>query len=171
MPASLIFVYINLIMITLKPLNLDNFWELSQLKIGGEQERYIPDNLFLMAMSKVLPGSEPLGVYDGDLPVGFLLHGPDAAEDAHWIHIMMIDESRQGKGYGKAAFLKLLEEIKRNRKVRRVLLAVNKGNAGAVAIYEKLGFRFNGQRFDEREWAVKVYRNLLNEEYLMELAC
>ena len=36
-------------------------------------------------------------------------------------------------------------------------------------MYIKLGFKFNGQRFNEKEWAVKIYQKLLNEEYLMEL--
>jgi diamine N-acetyltransferase len=156
-------------MIELKPLTVDNFWDAIELKINREQEQYIPDNTFLIAMAKVLPHCIPLIIYDDNKNVGFLMYGLDENQNSYWIHIMMIDEKYQGKGYAKESFQKILSEIKKDKNVHKIVLAVNKGNINAVKMYENLGFKFNGQRFDENKWAVKIYQKLLNEEYIMEL--
>ena len=156
-------------MIELKPVTIDNFWDVIEIKINKEQEQYIPDNIFLIAMSKIIPQCIPLAIYSDSIVVGFLMYGLDEDKENYWIHIMMIGDNHQGKGYAKESFQKILYEIKKDKSVHKILLAVNKGNINAVKIYEKLGFRFNGQRFDEKEWAVKIYQKLLNEEYIMEL--
>ena len=156
-------------MIELKPVTIDNFWDVIGIKINKEQEQYIPDNIFLIAMSKIIPQCIPLAIYSDSIVVGFLMYGLDENKENYWIHIMMIGDNHQGKGYAKESFQKILSEIKKDKGVHKILLAVNKGNINAVKIYEKLGFRFNGERFDEKEWAVKIYQKLLNEEYIMEL--
>ena len=156
-------------MIEFKPVSLDNFWDVIDIKINKEQEQYIPDNIFLLAISKIIPHCIPLAVYNDNIVIGFLMYGLDESRENYWIHIMMMDDKHQGKGYAKETFRKILSEIKKDKSVHKILLAVNKGNINAVKIYEKLGFKFNGQRFDEREWAVKIYQKLLNEEFIMEL--
>ena len=156
-------------MIELKPVTIDNFWDVIEIKINKEQEQYIPDNIFLIAMSKIISQCIPLAIYSNNIVVGFLMYGLDENKENYWIHIMMIGDNHQGKGYAKESFQKILSEIKKDKSVHKILLAVNKGNINAVKIYEKLGFRFNGERFDEKEWAVKIYQKLLNEEFIMEL--
>ena len=156
-------------MIELKPVTINNFWDVIEIKINKEQEQYIPDNIFLIAMSKIIPQCIPLAIYNDNVVVGFLMYGLDENKENYWIQIMMIGDKHQGKGYAKESFRKILSEIKKDTSVHKILLAVNKGNINAVKIYEKLGFRFNGQRLDEKEWAVKIYQKLLNEEYIMEL--
>lgn len=156
-------------MIELKPVTIDNFRDIANLKINKEQEQYIPDNIFLIAISNIIPQCIPLAIYNDNVAVGFSMYGPDENRESYWIHIMMIDEKHQGKGYARESFQKILSEIQKDKSVKKIILAVNKGNLNAVKIYEKYGFKFNGQKLDEKEWAVKIYRELLNEEYLMEL--
>ena len=156
-------------MVDLRPITLDNFWDVIEIKISKEQEQYIPDNIFLIAMSKIMSQCIPMAIYSNDTVIGFLMYGLDESKENYWIHIMMIGEKHQGKGYAKESFQKILTEIKKDKNIHKILLAVNKGNINAIKIYEKLGFRFNGHRLDEREWAVKIYQKLLNEEYIMEL--
>ena len=156
-------------MIELKPVTINNFCDVIETKINKEQEQYIPDNIFLMAMSKIMPQCIPLAIYNDNIVVGFLMYGPDENKENYWIHIIMIGDKHQGKGYAIESFKKILSEIKKDKSVHKILLAVNKGNLNAIKIYEKFGFKFNGQRLDEKEWAVKIYQELLNEEYIMEL--
>jgi diamine N-acetyltransferase len=153
-------------MIALKPVTMDNFWDVIELKIHKNQEQYIPDNIFLLAQAKIQPECIPLAIYDDDVAVGFLMYGHD---EHYWIYILMLDNKYQGKGYAKEAFKTLLHEIKKDKTRHKILLAVNKENSGAINLYEKFGFTFNGKRLDENTWAVKVYQKLLNEEYIMEL--
>jgi diamine N-acetyltransferase len=153
-------------MIVLKPVTMENFWDVITLKIHKNQEQYIPDNIFLIAQSKIQPVCIPLAIYNDDTIVGFLMYGLD---ENYWIYILMIDNKYQGKGYAKEALKTILREIKKDKNNHKVLLAVNKGNIGAIKLYEHFGFTFNGKRLDENMWAVKVYQKLLNEEYIMEL--
>ena len=156
-------------MINIQPVSIKTFAAVTQLKISAAQEEYIPDNTFLLAMSKVLPNCTPLAIFhDGEI-VGFALYGLDEDRTKYWIHIMMIDARHQGKGYAKEAFEKVLAIIQRDKTVHKIVLAVNKGNASAVQIYEKRGFVFTNIRLEEIKWAVKIYGGLLNEEYIMEL--
>ena len=58
----------------------------------------------------------------------------------------LIDASFQGKGYGSAAFPLLLERIKEEYQCSEIYLSVFKDNKLAISIYEKNGFRFNGEK-------------------------
>jgi len=156
-------------MIEFKPIIADNFREVIEIKINKEQEQFIPDNTFLIAMSKIIPKCIPLAIYSADIVVGFLMYGLAENDENYWLHIMMIDDKYQGRGYAKEAFQKILSIIKKDTNVHKVLLAVSKNNLNAIKIYEKSGFKFNGQKLEDVDWALKIYRELLNEEFIMEL--
>ena len=72
-------------------------------------------------------------IYDYDVPEYDVWH-------------MMIDESQQGKGYGRAAMQRVLEYIaaKPFGGSNRVALTCSQANAPALALYEALGFRPTG---------------------------
>ena len=68
-------------------------------------------------------------VYDYDIPEYDIWH-------------MMIDASKQGKGYGSAALKKVLDYIRTKPfgDSNRVTLTCNKENQMALSLYHKLGF-------------------------------
>ena len=65
---------------------------------------------------------------------------------------MMIDESRQNRGFGSAALNQVLEYIKTKPfgPSNRVTLTCNKDNVRALQMYKKKGFRETGEE-DEDE--------------------
>jgi len=54
-----------------------------------------------------------------------------------------LEKSRRGKGYGRRA-MDLLAETARRHGARTISLTVNKGNALALEVYRRLGFRNAG---------------------------
>lgn len=74
---------------------------------------------------------------------------------------MMIDASRQGRGYGSAALRLVLEYIKTKPfgDFNRVTLTCNKNNQVALELYHKAGFVETGEEDDEEiELSQRLYQ-------------
>ena len=86
-----------------------------------------------------------MAIYDYDIPEYDIWH-------------MMIDESQQGKGYGKAALKLLLDYIKDKPfgDSDRVALTCNKDNTVALELYKSMGFELTGNS-DEDEVELALY--------------
>ena len=91
-------------------------------------------------------GWRPVGIYDGDLPVGFSMYGffreEYPPEGRLWLDRLLIDARFQGRGYGRAALEALLERLSREYPEQDVYLSVIEGNDVATRLYEQYGFRF-----------------------------
>lgn len=86
----------------------------------------------------------PVAVSDGDRPIGFAMYGQSSAGDV-WLDRFMIDKREQGKGYGTLVLPLLLQKIKAEFGADTLYLSVNEKNKVAIALYEKMGFRFIGE--------------------------
>ena len=103
---------------------------------------------------------QPFGIYaDGEM-VGYVMVIYDYDIPEYDIWHMMIDESRQGRGFGGEALEKVLEYIKTKPfgDCGRVALTCNKDNKKAIGLYERKGFAFTGTEYDEEiEMALKLW--------------
>lgn len=57
---------------------------------------------------------------------------------------LMIDQRFQNKGYGTAALRLILDFLKREGRFHSVEVCVNRENAAALRVYEKVGFVDSG---------------------------
>ena len=73
-----------------------------------------------------------------------------------WLDRLLIDRAYQGRGYGAGAVAALLERLPKEYGKDRVFLSVYDDNQGAIRLYEKLGFAFNGE-LDTKGERVMVY--------------
>lgn len=88
-------------MINLKVINEDNFLDAFQLKLADEQEKYVSNPIRSLAQAYVYRKQcQPFGIYDGDEMVGYVMVIYDYDISEYDIWHMMIDASRQGRGYG-----------------------------------------------------------------------
>ncbi len=134
-------------MVTLRPIDKDNFWDIVSLEVDDNQRGFVTTNAVSIAQSKVQPECIPLAIYDDDTAVGFVMYCLDADDGEYWIYRLMIDRNRQGKGYAKTAMRQLLTEIARDVTRDRVVLGVHMESIPAVRLYQDLGFRFDGRVF------------------------
>jgi diamine N-acetyltransferase len=140
--------------IELRDITRDNFRKCIDLKVAEHQTRFVATNVMSIAQSKVMPELIPLGVYDGDELVGFVLHGPDAGK--WWLVRLMVGEAQQGKGYGKAAIRALVERLGHEAPEYRALyLSFVPGNERAERLYREMGFEPTGE-VDEGEIVVRL---------------
>lgn len=149
-------------MINLKVINEDNFLDAFQLKLADGQERYVSNPIRSLAQAYVYRKQcQPFGIYDGDEMVGYVMVIYDYAIPEYDIWHMMIDASRQGRGYGSAALRLVLEYIKTKPfgDSNRVTLTCNKDNQAALKVYHKAGFVETGEGDEEEiELSQRLYQ-------------
>lgn len=149
-------------MINLKVINEDNFLDAFQLKLADGQEKYVSNPIRSLAQAYVYRKQcQPFGIYDGDEMVGYVMVICDYDIPEYDIWHMMIDASRQGRGYGSEALRLVLEYIKTKPfgDSNRVTLTCNKDNQVALELYHKAGFVETGEEDDEEiELSQRLYQ-------------
>ena len=146
--------------ISLRPIDESNFLDVFNLKLGEGQERYVSHPIRSLAQAYVYREQcQPFAIFDGERVVGYVMVIYDDDIPEYDIWHMMIDVSRQGKGYGKAALGLVLDYIRQKPfgNSGRVALACNKDNANALALYTQMGFEWTGtEDEDEVELALTM---------------
>jgi diamine N-acetyltransferase len=146
--------------ITLAQVNADNWRDALQLSVHPEQQRFVADYSPIVAIALAKAFIRPYGMIwtpyaiyaDGQL-VGFIeLACKPESDHQCWIYHFFIDQSHQGKGYGKqslAAFIQLVRE--HYSLCRELRLSVHPDNIVAQRLYIHFGFQPTGENFDNGE--------------------
>ncbi len=139
--------------VQIKPIAEDNFLAAFNLKLNPEQEKYVSHPVRSLAQAYVYRNQcQPFGIYHGDEMVGYVMVIYDYDVPEYDIWHMMVDSSRQGRGFGRAALQKVLEYIagKPFGDSDRIVLTCHRENAAAMALYASFGFEPTGAE-DEDE--------------------
>ena len=140
-------------MIDLREITEDNFIDAFHLKLAEGQERFVSHPIRSLAQAYVYRNQcQPFGIYDDDTMVGYVMVIYDYDIPEYDIWHMMIDASKQGRGYGSAALDRLLEYIRTKPfgPSDRVTLTCNPENVQAIRLYKNRGFAETGAE-DEDE--------------------
>lgn len=132
-------------MVELKEIGLENFDEVISLQVREDQRELVASNVESIAQAFVQPGCIPLAVYADDVPVGFLMYCIDPDDGEWWLYRFMIDARHQGKGYGRLALSQVLERARADKTRHRMFLGVEPSGVASQALYQTLGFRFDGR--------------------------
>lgn len=133
--------------ITLREITRENYRQVGKLKVADDQNTFVASNPWSMAQAKYEPGLVPLGIYDGDEPVGFAMYGEEDYGLARlWaIWRLMVDQRYQGKGYGRAAMHLLIERLKAESNGHTgIIISFVPENDAARKLYTSLGFEDTG---------------------------
>ena len=136
--------------VSLREITPANFKECVNLKVGEAQRTFVAPNVMSIAQSKIYPTVSPMAVYAGEEMVGFAMFGLDEDDGRFYLVRLMIDEKQQGKGYGRAAALAVIEKMRENADCRVLYLSFVPENKGAEALYKSIGFEPTGE-IDEGE--------------------
>lgn len=112
------------------------------LKLAADQKDFVASNAESLRESDSDRDARARAVVAGDSIVGFLMY--DASEKDALIYRLMIDETEQGRGYGRAALQAALSEIRSLRNVRTVSVLYMPENAAARQLYRSAGFMETG---------------------------
>ena len=150
---------------TIRPVSKDNWNELIRLKVSDSQKNFVASNLYSIAEAQFGYDEKdnkghwkfyPFGIYEDDTPVGFLMYGInyDYPETQGLIVRLMVDESQQGKGYGKFGMEKVLEIFRADAKIENAIITYAPENEGARKLYASFGFVETGDMLDGETVAV-----------------
>lgn len=130
-----------------KPVDHKNRKEVESLQIFPAQAGWIETTSDCMQEADELNQWRPVGIYDGDLLIGFAMYGffPEPSPGRLWLDRLLIDKKYQGKGYGKQAAIALLDRLHSEYTSNKVYLSVYENNFNAIQLYQQVGFRFNGE--------------------------
>lgn len=140
-------------------INSTNREQVELLHLLPEQEGFIESVHECLEEADERKEWRPVAIYDNSTLVGFAMYGffsqPSSAGQA-WLDRLLIDSRYQGSGYGKLAVSALLNRIQTEYQCREVYLSVYEDNIGAIRLYEKIGFQFNGE-LDTKGEKIMVY--------------
>jgi diamine N-acetyltransferase len=131
--------------IIFKAIDNDNWRECIKLSVEEDQKGFVASNAYSILEAKFEEGNYPLAIYDGEAMVGFLMYSLDSEDNSWWMCRLMMDKKHQGKGYGRAAILKLLKLLKEEHGDIKVYTSFEPENSVAEKLYESVGFRKTGQ--------------------------
>ncbi len=131
----------------LREIGEDNFLDAFSLQLAPGQERFVSHPVRSLAQAYVYRNQcRPFGIYVKDRMVGYVMVIYDYDIPEYDIWHMMIDASRQGRGYGAAALDRVLAYIQTKPfgDSDRVTLTCSRDNAGALKLYRSKGFLETG---------------------------
>jgi diamine N-acetyltransferase len=151
---------VGMMTITLAQVNAENWENALQLSVHPDQLRFVAEYTPIVAigLAKALIRPYqmiwlPYAIYAADQLVGFLeLAYKPENEHQYWLFHFFIDQSQQGKGYGKQALEVLIQWVQENYPLcREIKLSVNPENVVAQQLYSRRGFEPTGEAFDNGE--------------------
>ena len=131
--------------VSLREITPENFKECINLKVADAQATFVAPNVMSIAQAKIYPTANPLAIYDNNEMVGFVMFGFDTDDKRYYLVRLMIDEKFQGKGYGKAATLEVIERMKQIEDCKEIYLSFVPENTGAEKLYKNVGFERTGE--------------------------
>ena len=154
-------------MLRLEKISGRNVWDILKLSVKEEQKSFVADNTvsIIEAYTAIQANgfAFPFGIYDDDVPVGFLMIGfgadddwvdaPEIAKGNYSLWRLMIDREFQGRGFGRTAVGLALDFIRSFPcgKSAYCWLSYEPDNTAARNLYRSFGFEETGEK-DGDEW-------------------
>jgi len=142
--------------VSLREIDKNNFRECVNLKVAGNQEKFVAPNVMSIAQLKIYPLANAFAVYAGDEMVGFVMYGRDEDDGHFYLGRLMIDEKYQGKGFGRAATLEVIERMKQTENCQELFLSFVPENTGAEKLYTSVGFERTGKTSESGEIIMRL---------------
>ena len=134
-------------MLKLVEVDEQNWQAVAGLSVREEQRGFLDSAVGILARGYVYRASRArvIGIADEGTIVGVaLVKDLDEEPACYDLQQFMIDRRYQGKGRGTEALRLILSELEAERKYDCVEVCVNREDAAALHVYEKLGFRDTG---------------------------
>ena len=145
--------------VCLRAVTKKTFHECIKLDVAPDQQRFVAPNQYSLAQAAVNPLLHPWAIYDGSVigldltdeheMVGFCMY--QLMDGVAFVVRLMIDQRFQGRGYGRAAMLDMLERFKRTPGLEIIATSVHRENPAAMGLYRSLGFVDNPIKDDPVE--------------------
>ena len=130
-------------MINLVDVTEENWLDIVRLSVSDEQQAFLDKPIGIIARGYVYRNcnARVIGIAENDQIIGVaLVRDLDEEPACYDLQQFMIDRHFQNKGYGTEALKQIIEILKKDGKYNCVEVCVNKADAPALKLYEKVGF-------------------------------
>lgn len=135
-------------MINLREIDSGNWRELTKLKVKDWQAPFVASNGDSMARAHYIEGNFPLGIYDGEVPVGFCMYSISPKAEL-WILRLMIAADYQSGGRGRRATELLITLLREKYGPKPIYISFDPMNEWAQKLYQSLGFVKDEREFED----------------------
>jgi diamine N-acetyltransferase len=150
-------------MVELRKITEDNLGAIVKLEVSEAQKNCVAENSqsIMEAYVAITNGEHAVtyGIFADEVAVGFVMYTYSENQDywttvpknTYYLWRLMIDKNHQGKGYGKQAMKKIIEEIKTFPlgPSETFTTSYEMSEAGPKKFYESLGFKATGEIMGE----------------------
>lgn len=126
--------------IEFKQIDRTNYNECIELSLNEEQKKFVAPNMFSLVQAAYEPNLYPLGIYNDNKMVGFILYDFDDELNGWSMSRFMVDVKYQNQGIGKMALQKFIEFFINKYGNIQLYTSAEVDNQVAIALYEKFGF-------------------------------
>jgi diamine N-acetyltransferase len=130
--------------VELREITRDTVRAICKLEVADDQRGFVAPNAISIAEAHYEPKHWLRAIYADDEPVGLVLTYEDPGGEGYHVWRFMVAAGHQGRGVGRRA-MELLLDRWRSLGATEASLSVIPGNAGAIGLYESLGFRLTGE--------------------------
>lgn len=135
----------------LREITAETVRAVTDLSVSDAQKQFVASNAVSLAQALFAPEAWYRAIHAGDELVGFVMlydeslrtPPPDEPEVDVWR--FMIDARHQGRGYGRAALLAVIEHVRSARRCTSLALSYVPAAGNAEPFYRKLGFEPTGE--------------------------
>lgn len=130
--------------VVLELVSVSNVRDVCSLRVAPDQERFVSSNAESLAEAYVIEEAVPRALRVDDVLVGFVMlyDSPGPSLD---IWRLMIDAEHQGRGWGRAAVLAVVDYARGRPQTQALTVGAEAGEGGPAGFYERLGFQPTGE--------------------------
>ena len=132
--------------ITVRPVDSDNWRDVSALEVTEAQRDFVAEPNFYLALC-CYDTWNPLAIYLSDAVIGFMMWGLE--EGSCWLGGIFIDRRYQGRGYGRRAVQAATEVLTAQTGASDFALSYQPTNEVAKHLYTSVGFVETGEMEDD----------------------
>ena len=125
----------------------ENWLDIARLSVSDEQQAFLDRPIGILARGYVYRrcNARVIGIAgDGRIIGVALVRDLDEEPACYDLQQFMIDRRFQNKGYGTQALKQIINQLQAEGKYTCVEVCVNKADAPALRVYEKVGFADTG---------------------------
>jgi diamine N-acetyltransferase len=137
--------------ITLKEITAETVWPIMKLNVAENQKSFVAPNANSIAEAYFSKEAWFRGIYDEEIPVGFVMLYADKKKPEYFLWRLMIDQDHQGKGYGYLAMEQVIARVKTLPGAKELLTSYVPGDGNPSPFYYKLGFEETGEWEDDEK--------------------
>lgn len=135
--------------IEIRVVTKENLKEVLALDVSTPQKSYVESTKQCLEDAVECNYYQPAGLYKDRILVGFAMYGffpREGQKGRVWLDRYLIDERFQGQGLGSIMLEALIAHLVKLYHCDEIYLSLYDDNRCALHLYQKFGFKFNGEK-------------------------